>query len=851
MRSIRLVIAILAALLAVNGGAIAFGQPPSPIPNNTMSASMTKWYSVQDYGAKGDGVSLNNASTSLGSATVSDSVHVFTAADIGKSICVQGADSGATLTITNVSSATPAVITFTYSSSITLFTIQFGAKVVISNVLGATGANGTRYLGTISGSGPYTAPLYSDQQIATPVAPGGTYTSGGTAILPIAFVSTVTGMSGGTPYHSVTTSSTPVIATSSATGTIGTNNKTAIANAYTAIAANTNGGVLYFPSGNYCMVGGSNITTPGVAIVNSNIGVVGSGIGVSTLTKMDEAGPIIGITAGSSNLSGNFVRDLTVQYGCLQTQRYALINTGLAVQGNSSYSVRMCNIKDVESTRCCLGINLLNNIIDSQVKGCYVHDTIADGISSYATVTPNMRLLITGNTVYNTGDDGISDNSYSGSSGANHGIVIANNSVLNSAAGGVASCGSDQTTISNNIIQRTFLAGVRVQGGFGFYKVTTTIVTGNNISGFGLGTAPSTSAAGGVVAGVLIQSDGTQNCDNVIVTNNEIGSDLGVNSMGTAIAVYSTNASLISCNNHLIANNKITGPFVAVSGIYHSAISNANGAAIFVNSGTNATIKGNSITQSYGEAIVMGSLNSKAACIEGNLIDQPNSSATGGYYAIDVQGCQVPVVQNNTVTGVGTLTGMVNIAPQQTAANTSLFNAAPFGNAVSISGKTETTGALTWSVVGAGTIQTKTSAPYIAYTTVSATTACLLNPGVHDVDVIIVMNSSAQPSAANQCFAVFGGNGSQSSYIAVDLYSYAIGTLTTASLVNGVALGGNVAASDTIEIIIVGNQVSVYDTHSGTRNLVNQQTVSAAYTGTYCGLAFATSAVGVASFAIR
>jgi len=825
-------------------------------------------FNVKDYGAVGNGVALTSVAATNGSPIITASGHNFTSADIGKSISVGGAGVAATATITACTSANPTLITFTWSSNITGATPQPAEKIYITGATGVTALNGTRYLGgtiTNTSGSTWTANLYSDSQ--TTLGINGAGTLGGSPVIsvPMAWVAVIASINSTSSVNA--TVNCPGQTVTGQNGYVGTLDSTAVANALSA-AVSSGSGTIYFPPGNYCIdVASPVLATSAIKIMNSNIGVLGSGRGMSNVVRMSDYGAIVGV--GEYDLANNItdvtLRSISLQYGSTITQREGFITACVYCVGTASYSLSQITVEDIECSQSCLGINFLNNCTDSQVRGCYVHNTLADGISSYGVTTPNYRISVIGNSITGTGDDGISDNTYTGCSGPNHGMIIEGNTVLNSGATGIATRGSDQTVIQGNVVQNTFLANITGQAGFGFFTVKNTQIINNQCSGAG-------NATGGLIAtgppgGILIITDGSVNTTNLMITGNQVGSDLSTNAMGTPIAIYSTkgfNASSYVNVNHTISLNKINGPFLAVTGTYRNAVPNSNGAGIYVNSSSITSVLDNQIQQCYGEGITIGTLNTKSVIIRNNLIDQPNTINTGTYYGINIQGGQIIDVGDNLITGItNTIAGALNVAPQQTNTVTNTFSAGTFANNTALNGQTSTTGSLTW-IAGpgsGGTVKTTTASPYFSNTITAGQTATALLPwGNRDVDITVTMPASGQPSGANQIFILLGNSNGSGAYIAVDCYNGNIGLLTysnttnvlTTSGVASSAAGIVISANDTLEVIMTQNLITVYWTHSGSRNTINQCFAPLTFNGGYHGIGFTTTnTVGIASFSIR
>ena len=162
-----------------------------------------------------------------------------------------------------------------------------------------------------------------------------------------------------------------------------------------------------------------------------------------------------------------------------------MANIGIQVQGTYSQSLKNITVRDCEVFGAQLGINFNSNVSNSRALDNYVHNTLADGIGVYGVSAPCSNIVIRGNTVLSTGDDAISNNTYSACGSANTNVIITANIVANSGSRGISTTGSTGCVIDGNSVSNSFLSGINAEANASFYPVSSVTITNNQIAGAG------------------------------------------------------------------------------------------------------------------------------------------------------------------------------------------------------------------------------------------------------------------------------------------------------------------------------------------------------------------------------
>lgn len=280
-----------------------------------------------------------------------------------------------------------------------------------------------------------------------------------------------------------------------------------------------------------------------------------------------------------------------------------------------------------------------------RVKGCYVHDTYADGIHfTCGTVASGATkygdFIAEGNHVADTGDDGIAVVSYgvAADSFPQAAIVrratITGNVVVNSAAAGISNHGGADVTITGNVVDATASHGIRVDGE-GTYSVTSparTVVQGNTVKDAG------TLAASGSFHGISVSADPL---------------DTGIQIIGNHIINPRNSAIFVDASRATIFGNRIN-------------MGSSSSNALVVGSTTNTSrdvphdtaIYANVIDSAPASGIVVAAPSDDPArnvVVSGNIINEPNQDENASTDGIFLRYLDNVVIEGNVVRDSGGL----------------------------------------------------------------------------------------------------------------------------------------------------------------------------------------------------
>jgi parallel beta-helix repeat protein len=410
------------------------------------------------------------------------------------------------------------------------------------------------------------------------------------------------------------------VQTFGAKGDSATNNKTAFRNAM-AVAGAAGGGVVYIPEGVYLV--DSSLSIP------SNVHIRGAGRKASrVIMKPLSVQMIFRFEPTTVDAS---ISDLSVAY-YTKPDRYTY---------QANFAIRMGGIRNIvertETYNATCGIAVLG-AEDCIVRDNWVHDTGADGVAGFSSAAPSRRVLITGNHTYNTGDDGISCNTYTGVSPID-GYTITNNSVKNSGSRGIAVWGATNVIISGNTTDSTYLAGIVVMCGSGFTLASSVNIFGNQVNNAGKWNYSTINAEG--TAGIVVESTSSLTVSDVSVHDNQI-----YKSAGPYVLVWNKDNSSVLLSNISIKNNKCFGgntTFVTSGsqgpGVYPG---------IYVNNTNNASIIGNEISDALHDGIYIGTSCTGNIKILENQVDRANTAAASNKAGISVNSGTV-ILRNNSV----------------------------------------------------------------------------------------------------------------------------------------------------------------------------------------------------------
>jgi hypothetical protein len=217
------------------------------------------------------------------------------------------------------------------------------------------------------------------------------------------------------------------IASSGAIGDGMTDNLMAIQSAFNYAAANHC--VALVPSGTFAYSG--NLTATGIAI---------AGVGAASVLKP------LSLTNAAIILSGSGGSISNLAMVSAATSRLQSPESGMVlIQNADNYYIENVLINNSSATGV-MSLNshggfILNNTIENALA-----DSVTQILSSY-------NITIFGNRILNSGDDGISNNSYVGDPGAVHDITVQGNTVLNNLGGrGIEVSGGNNITFAGNYV---------------------------------------------------------------------------------------------------------------------------------------------------------------------------------------------------------------------------------------------------------------------------------------------------------------------------------------------------------------------------------------------------------------
>ena len=332
-----------------------------------------------------------------------------------------------------------------------------------------------------------------------------------------------------------------------AVGNGSTDNTTAIQNAFNAAASASPKCSVEIPNGTFNHSG--TITATGISVFGLGSGSILQATNVNT-----QAVILLGTGPSLTNMVINGTG----------TSRQTSANPSAVLIGfNSSGSVVTTSNFVVSNVAICCAENV--GIYDfssngGTIENVTVHNTYADSITS---VEGANNILIQNNLVYNSGDDGMSNNSYTTDSTTVTGITINENVVLPGSARGLECSGCSNTTFTNNYVDHDDSdADLFISSETSSYQtkaVSNITATGN------------TFVRGGPGQGAVeIWADGSTNSiSNVNLNNNTWYNTLtftGVQIAGagtvSGISIQNSNAYInpvAFCTNQIVSGNSCPG----------------------------------------------------------------------------------------------------------------------------------------------------------------------------------------------------------------------------------------------------------------------------------------------------
>jgi len=335
-----------------------------------------------------------------------------------------------------------------------------------------------------------------------------------------------------------------------------TDNLTAIQNAFNYAAANQC--VAVIPGGTFAYSG--NITATGIAVMGTGAASILEPLSLSNQAL---------ILAGSGSSLSNFVMKSSA-VSRLDTPQSAMIWANNA----SNYVVENVLVNGSSSVGIfSLGCNngeILNNTVEN---------TLADSISQS---DGTYNIVISGNRIVNSGDDGVSNNSYFGDPGGMvHDITVQGNTVLSNVTGrGLEVSGGRGITFTGNYVDNT--------DGFADMYIASELPAYDTVGVDSVTVSANSFADGGPAQGSLLisNSQGTAyNITNITVSGNQFinpkltsvqytgnGIESGTVDNNTAYTNNSfssssnSNATFTQSANQVLAPSTFTTPLVPAGG---------------------------------------------------------------------------------------------------------------------------------------------------------------------------------------------------------------------------------------------------------------------------------------------
>lgn len=240
---------------------------------------------------------------------------------------------------------------------------------------------------------------------------------------------------------------------------------------------------------------------------------------------------------------------------------------------------------------------MLNHCSRAVLHGNRVHDTKADGIGLYG---DTHHVTVTGNTTYETGDDGIAQVGVMPQGVRPYNNAISGNTVARAHARGIAVVGAYNTTITGNTVETTRAGGIYVasESSQSTYGCANVVISGNVITNANVHDPMIDQAA------IFVFGE-AQPVEDVTVANNRIFS---ARSEGIRVGGSSANTRRIT----LIGNG------VTKAG--------ASGLALW--SVEDVSVIGNVLTDLGGGGISTGEELNGAVLVSNNTVRNPNTSGS-------------------------------------------------------------------------------------------------------------------------------------------------------------------------------------------------------------------------------
>lgn len=446
----------------------------------------------------------------------------------------------------------------------------------------------------------------------------------------------------------------------------GTDNTTAL-NAACAAAVAAGRGKVYLSGGIYR-------TTDLVQLAGSNVTLEGAGRGKSVI-YVDSINP--GVLIGTGTVTtGMFSGGVSTQVGTgaevsdVAVRHLSIVGRGFTTVQNGAIAIPLIvrraknfTVEDIEvSGGGSYGVFIHDRCSYGTVRNVTSHDHAADGIHVDLAST---FIDVDGCHIYNTADDGIGVTGDGGNACSN--IMVRGNHISTTGSRGIAFVGVNFGSITDNVIDHTFLSGIVVLGQTGFAQNNDLSIVGNVLTFIGATTYANARGAGPVAGIMLAGASQPLGVFNVLICNNIMDAirnsyvvlgDGTANALGN-IAIKGNSCGWISATGGLGAASGTAGGNQQAS---------AKTPGIWVHQAADVMIDGNIIQLSDREGVLVDSAVGVQQ-VSNNLLRQCNESATASTYAIAVNAGKAVVIANTSRDPSSHLAGVVDLTGATTVTN--------------------------------------------------------------------------------------------------------------------------------------------------------------------------------------
>lgn len=388
-------------------------------------------------------------------------------------------------------------------------------------------------------------------------------------------------------------------------------NQTAINALVSTLSPNT---TLFFPAGVYQH---TNTTITG----KSQFTILGDGAQLVAATRTERYLRFL-------NCTDFTVRGIT-SYGGATDQIRQNPTRAFSLEGCSRFLLTGCTAGKNEGVGIYLGAvnNSSTGCSDGRVTDNFVHDTKADGIH---VTGGSKRVVVSGNSLRDTGDDSIAVVSYSTDLDTCENVSVTGNTSWHSHSRGLACVGGKGVTFSGNVVDAPQNGGiyVAVETSYGIKPVENVVISGNTIRNADT-YAPVTTTANVAMAGIqVVGNDAANPIRNVAITGNTV--------IGSA-----THGMLVGSASVGVFDVSITGNTVRDSGEQ----------GIFVQAAENVVVTGNQIKGSNFDGLSFSGTRGILTVTGNQVIDANLTSALGARRGILVNSTALvrAVVSGNSV----------------------------------------------------------------------------------------------------------------------------------------------------------------------------------------------------------